>query len=243
MRGKPWRNQIADGRVFELRSASRRYQPPCALVISAGAGYGCREVVGVDKDGVIGNGIYRRDSNPAIYVEGLRGKRLTERIVRRRRDLERFDYYDLELIRYGHALDFDGRIHGSCGDTHIPLVAPAEWTVFWLPAFAPSDFFWPSPDIAALMRGAWWFSNHGGPRHLGYKYGRMWATRHSGRRLDAIRSRLRVLRGDMIEQRVRVARWSDNEHTYTAEIRRECPALGGRAISVDTTGTLLWRAE
>lgn len=38
MRGTPWKDHLADGRVFELRSKSAHYRPPCALVIRAAGG-------------------------------------------------------------------------------------------------------------------------------------------------------------------------------------------------------------
>lgn len=228
MRGVPWKSQIAEGRVFELRSKSRRYPPPCALVIRAHAGYE-RAVAGVDQCGVIGHGFYHRSSNPLIYVDGLNIDQLTKRIARRRRDLERFDCYDLDLIRYGCALDFNGRIETEA----IPLTRPALWTVFWLPAFDEDDYFWPPyEESLQLFSGAWYFEKHGGPRHLGYRYGHVWATRHSGTALRAIRNFLHDLRGDLIEQEVRVKRRIEDGNVITEEVRRECPPFGGRRARV-----------
>src|SRR6266436_586119 len=108
-----WRSQIVNGRVFELRSASKRYPPPCALVINEQAtGYGARVFTPVDEYGVIG-GASRR-GNPNIYVEGIRPEQFTGARVRRRRpDLERFDADDLALIRWGLTLEFSGRISGT----------------------------------------------------------------------------------------------------------------------------------
>ena len=234
MRGVPWKSQIADGRVFELRSKSKRYPPPCALVINSQAGYYGRAVVGVDETGVRKHGWSRHRGNPFIYVDGIRIDDLPKRISRRRRDLERFDCYDLDLIRYGCAVDFDGRVHSES----IPLTRPAKWTVFWIPALSEGDYFWGPSDVRALLRGAWYLENHGGHRHLGYKFGHMWATLHGGVRLKETRNRLRMLRGDLVEQEVGVVRRVTKDHVLTMETRRECPPLGGlAAISRGQDGT------
>ena len=51
-----WRSQIANGRVFELRSKSKKYPAPCALVIDEDAnGRSSRVFAAVDQYGVIGN--------------------------------------------------------------------------------------------------------------------------------------------------------------------------------------------
>lgn len=221
MRGVSWQSQLAVGRVFELHSQSKIYPPPCALILDTDGKCGSRQVAGVDASGVIGHGLYRRRSNPAIYVDGLRGRRLTSRIARRRRDLERFDRDDIALIRYGCALDFDGRIETES----IPVVVPAEWTVFWIPPYA-DGFPWITDEIRVLLRGAWHFSKHGGPKHLGYKFGHAWATRHTGSRLKQIGNASRRFQENVIEQTARVVQWSDENHVFTSELRSECPPLG-----------------
>src|ERR1700722_4701479 len=129
MRGVPWSKEIAVGRVFQLRSSAKDYPPPCALVIRE-SGWETN-VVPVDRFGCVSDGLYARRHNPNIYVRGLRGKDLTKRIVGRRCDLERFDRDDIDLMRWGCAIDFDGRI-----DTErIPLVNPGTWTVFFTPPY------------------------------------------------------------------------------------------------------------
>lgn len=247
MKRIPWKDQIADGRVFQLRSASKRYPPPCALIINATApgGYGEKFATLVDAYGVVGSDLHARLHNPAIFVDGLRRDHFNgSRVVCRRLDLERFDADDIALIRYGVALDFNGRLHGYPPERHIPLCVPAQWTVFWTPPYAPADGFWSSHldrDLTNLLRGAWYFHNHGGPRHLGYKYGDLWATRHTGLRLRQIREFLRAHRGDIIEQPTKVVRWEDSGNIFTAEIRRDCPALGGRWISCVSPDGSQWR--
>lgn len=239
-----WRSQIAEGRVFELRSKSKRYPAPCALVIDGKAdGWCSRMFAAVDRRGVIGHGLYTRSHNPDIYVEGIRREQfISSRVLRRRRDLERFDSDDLALIRYGLALDFSGLVRGNYSDMNIPAVVPADWTVFWLAAFQPDDFriydVWHHKGLESLLHGAWHFNSHGGSRHLGYKFGHAWGTRHTGERLSKIRDFLRARLGDLIEQQVKVVRWSEGQNTYTEEIRRDCPALGSRACLVQSPSGL-----
>jgi hypothetical protein len=167
-----WRSRIAEGRVFELRSKSKRYPAPCALVIDDSAsGWNSRIFASVDSYGVVGDGLYARRHNPDIYVGGLHREQFnSSRVLRRRRELERFDADDLELIRYGLAIDFTGCIHGRYSDMRIPTVVPAEWTVFWLAAWDDHDFRWidREPELQRLLHGAWHFESHGGYRHLGY---------------------------------------------------------------------------
>ena len=238
---RSWKSQIAEGRVFELRSKSKNYPAPCALVINENSsGWNARMVVAVDRCGVVGNGLYTRRHNPDIDVYGLRREQFnSSHILRRRRDLERFDADDLALLRYGLALDFTGRIRGSYSDMHIPTVVPAKWTVFWLAAWDESDYRWISAwrtrdELRRLLHGAWHLESSGGSRHLGYKFGCAWATRHTGKRLNEIRTFLRRHWDGLIEQTVEVVRWTEGQNTYTEEIRRDCPALGSRSCTVET---------
>jgi hypothetical protein len=233
MNSSPWKNQIVNGRVFELRSRSKRYPAPCALVIDEEAqGWNGRIFELVDEAGVVGDGLYSRSHNPNIYVGAIRRDQFnSSRVVRRRRDLERFDRDDLALIRYGYAIDFNGRIHGSSGGVRIPVINPASWTVFWTPAYRQSDYRYGVPshesrEFEKLISGAWWFHNHGGPQHLGYSFGDAWGTRHTGSRLRTVRDFLRSRMGNVIEQQVRVVRYLEGNAEITEELRRECPALG-----------------
>lgn len=196
--------QLVNGRVFELRSKSKRYPAPCALVTDEkGGGHGSPIFSAVDDKGVIGHGLYERKHNPGIYVPGIKRDEFAARAVRRRRDLERFDRDDLDLIRYGYKLDFNGRIRGSYTDMSLPVVVPSDWAVFWVPAFADGDFrryHGPLFEFQDMLSGAWHYESIGGARRLGYKFGHVWATRHTGARLTAIREALRRRFDDLIEQ-------------------------------------------
>ncbi len=233
-----WKSQLADGRVFELRSKSKLYAPPCGLVINAAAKYAHGFMRLIDEYGTTGRTLYSRRHNPDIYVEGIRPDQFTsKKIARRRPDLEKFNADDLALIRYGYDLDFDGRM-SSRSDTSIPLAMPAEWTVFWVPAYT-EGFPYPHPNDRErkMLGGAWHFENHGGPPHLGYKYGHMHATRHAGKRLNRVRKvLLRYLPG-LIETQVHVVRYK-NQHGQTCtttEYNGDCPPLGdGRTTIVET---------
>lgn len=243
----PWKGQIVNGRVFELRSKSKKYPAPCALVIDdRDEGYGHRMVTLVDGRGVVGSGLYTRRHNPHIHVDGLRRKDFTSaRILRRRRDLERFDAEDLALIRYGCDLDFDGRIHNRSYGS-IPGVGPSRWTAFWIPAYLPGDFLGYMRDLREekelqnLMRGAWHFDCHGGPYDLGYRFGHVWATRHQGRRARQIAEFLRARFSGLIVQEARVVRWDEDGRTHTREIHRESPALGNGFYRVENGITGNW---
>lgn len=233
-----WKAEIEVGRVFELRSKSARYPPPCGLVLNTpapGINYVDRFMVGVDELGCIGDGLYQRKHNPDIYVGGIRPDQFnSRRIARRRPDLERFDADDIELIRYGYALDFDGNIH-SYSMPSIPLTLPTEWTVFWTHPYADGfQYFSPNERERKVMAGAWHFSHHGGPKHLGYKYGHVVATRHIGARLDRVRKVvLRHLPG-MIETPVHVIRYTEKNGRacITTEFDGECAPLGTGRITI-----------
>lgn len=233
-----WKSQLANGRVFELRSKSTRYPPPCGLVLNAAATkYGQGFMRRIDDRGTVD--YYSSGSLRGVYVEGIRPDQFTgARIARRRPDLERFDADDLALIRYGYDLDFDGRISAH-GDVPIPLtLAPAEWTVFWVPAYT-EGFPWPYPDERErpVLGGAWHFDNHGGPAHLGYKFGHAHASRHTGERLARVRAIiLRYLPG-LIETPVRVVRYTDQQGWLctTTEYDGECAPLGDAQTTIVET--------
>jgi hypothetical protein len=246
MRGKPWAPQLAEGRVFELRSSSTTYPPPCALIVRNDERYGVRHVVEVDRLGVCSWPQTNRRGRHNMNIDGLRIEDLPKRITRRRRDLERFDRDDLALIRYGGAIDFDGYVtmHHYSDLGGIPSVALGNWTVFWIPAYDDGDFDWGPDGIEILLRGAWHMTGHGGARRLGYKYGHAWATRHTGRRLKEIRESFRRWRGNVIEQEARVVRWNEGDRIFTAEIHRESPALGrGMITNYSTKDHFTWFGE
>lgn len=234
-----WKSQIAEGRVFQLRSKSKRYPPPCGLVVDASAKYGRQFLRRIDDKGVTGHNYYSRPGNPNISVESIRPDQFTSaRIAQRRPDLERFSADDLALIRYGYDLDFDGRIRGSSMPS-IPLTRQAEWTVFWTPPYT-EGFPWIHLTTRehSVIAGAWHFEDHGGPANLGFKYGHLHATCHTGARLDRVRKIILRHLPDLIETKVRVVHWEDNRgqtHT-TSEYDTPCPALGeGRTTIIQNS--------
>jgi hypothetical protein len=189
----------------------------------------------IDNHGTTGRGLYSRRHNPNIYVEGIRADQFnSKRIARRRPDLEKFDTDDLALIRYGYDLDFDGRM-SSYGDTSIPLTVPVEWTVFWAPAYT-EGFPYPHPNgrERKVLGGAWHFDNHGGPRHLGYRFGHMHATRHTGERLACVKKILLRYLPDLIETQVHVVRSIDahRQSRTTIEYEGECAPLGDGRVTI-----------
>jgi hypothetical protein len=239
MISRGWKSQLVDGRVFEMRSKSTRYPPPCGLVINSAAKYADGFMRLIDKFGTTGRSYYSRRHNPNIYVEGIRPDQFTgKRIARRRPDLEKFDVDDLALIRYGYDLDFDGRISSRNGPS-IPLTVPTEWTVFWVPAYAEDCFPYPEPNERErkALGGAWHFENHGGPARLGYEYGHMYATRHAGKRLARVRKILLRYLPDLIETPVHVVRCKNEWGLtcITTEYDGDCPPLGdGRTTIIET---------
>jgi hypothetical protein len=81
----PWRFQIVEGRVFELRSKSKRYPAPCALVIDESAHGNSRMSAPLDRLRVIGRSY--PCGNPDIYVERLRRELFNSSHILCRRDL------------------------------------------------------------------------------------------------------------------------------------------------------------
>jgi hypothetical protein len=233
-----WKSLIANGRVFHLRSKSKTKPAPCALIVDAQAGYGGRFAVEIDELGVV-------DYNSRGHYQDVRIYDLHRRfngsqVARRREDLERFNEDDMALIRYGHPLDFDGRI-GNNYDLVIPLTRPAEWTVFWIAAYGEGDFRYPDfkrrDQERKLFAGAWHSEYHGGPKHLGYKCGHAWATMHTGKRLDKIRAFLKRQFPDLIEKQVHVVRGAAPNGTpyITSEFDGDCAPLGnGRTTIFET---------
>jgi hypothetical protein len=219
--GKPMNDQSRSS-AWLMRSTSKTKAAPCVLIINAV----CRDRFAVEIDGRGVVDYNSRSHHQSARVYDLLPRNFnSSRIASRRADLERFDQDDLALIRYGYALDFDGRIYGC-----LPLTRPAEWTVFWFPPYGPGEFRYPDfkqrDRECKLFAGAWHFESHGGAKHLGYKYGHVWATRHVEHRLEEIRTFLKGQFPDIIEQHSSVVRWTKEGVTYTG-LREpgNCPAL------------------
>jgi len=227
-RKRGWKSQIANGRVFELRTRSKTKRAPCALIVDAAAGYGGRFAVEIDERGIVD--YHSRGHHQNVRVYGLCTHFNGNHIARRREDLERFSEDDMALIRYGYALDFDGRI--SLQEPDIPLTKTGEWAVFWFPAYGMDEFRHPDYKLRdqerKLFAGDWHFDCYGGPKHLGYKYGHAWGTMHTGKRLDRIRAFLKRQFPDIIEMPVRVVRDTDSagNTSTTTEYDGDCAPLG-----------------
>ncbi len=208
-------DQLQNGRVFELRSASTKYPTPCALVVDIDdKQYRGRPFRLVDETGVVGHSMYKRRHNPHMNPDYMDWEAVEGKLVRRREDLERFTEEDLALIRYGIAVDFDGRLHSYPDVDHPPDVVPATWTVFTVPAFTDGDdkdipryrfskrYFSDKERLEPLLAGAWHFMDHGGPAVSGYKFGYVYGTRHSGKQLGRIRAMLKNMWPAVVETTV-----------------------------------------
>ncbi len=235
-----WQDQVAVGRVFELRSRSTKYPPTCVLVIREDGGWGEEMVVKVDHRGVCGRGLYRRSGNPAINTYGLKRADFTSRrIARRRPDLERFDANDIDLIRYGVSVDFTGRLGADEGlsyDHSLPTTMPAIWTIFWTRSEHWSFDYPHSDRLNELMAGAWHFEKHA-PEFWRYGWCHVWATAHEcGNRLRRIERLLHRTYPDLERQTVRIVRWHDwlTLRTHTWPVGNAGPAFRGTWHQVDT---------
>lgn len=183
-------DELYPGRVFELRSRSVKYPAPCALVIKSSDAQRWRFAVTADAHGVPGRGIYRRQSNPGFHIEGMNRADLEKRIRCRRRDLERFDADDIALIDYGRGLDFGGRINhdGHSGAMCLPAICRGDWTIFWTWETWSLPHLWGEfgRELDGALKGEWHCMRYGGPRHLGFRFGRAWLTRQQGSRLRLV---------------------------------------------------------
>jgi hypothetical protein len=207
--------------------------------VDAAAGYGGRFAVEIDENGVVD--YYSRGHHQDVRIYDLHRRFNGSQVARRREDLERFNEDDMALIRYGSALNFDGRI-ANCHYPHIPLIKPGEWAVFWYPAYGENEYRYPDfkrrDQEHKLFAGAWHFDCYGGAKHLGYKYGHVWGTMHTGKRLDRIRAFLKRQFPDIIETPVYVVRDTDKEGNLrtTTEYNGDCAPLGdGRTTIIETT--------
>ncbi len=157
-RPRRWRDEYAPGRVFELRRKTYDGRPICALAIQNAqpGSYGsATHFVQVDERGCT-EGPYPR-AQSRFWVGGIHRNRMTSALIARRRpDLERFDDDDLELIRYGHKLEFGGRIRTDGVKTHIPHLAGKTWTIFWTKNDQTFNFRGAHvAELEALLHGHW----------------------------------------------------------------------------------------
>jgi hypothetical protein len=231
-----WRDQVASGRVFEMRSASKKHPAPCVLIVDPDNSNHRGVAVDVDRLGVIGDGPSDGRRNPRVRSYGLLLEDFTSRrVVRRRPDLECFDADDIALIRYGIAVQIGGelKMRYNFGTAILPSLRPMTWTVFWMPDSGnPHDRharFNISRRINDLMHGAWHFEQFGGRRSLGYTFDHAWITAHTDQSvLRHIESLLRDAIPTVIRQEHRIVRWHDwaTRWTYIWRIGPRCPVLG-----------------
>jgi hypothetical protein len=213
-----WADQFVAGRVFELRNASKRLAAPCILILDPNARYGSRSAIEINESGVFDVG-YRPSNVRWVNAHSWRREDMNSRkIARRRRDLERYDKRDIELMLYGLRLEFGGRVWGGQTRAHLPSF-PGRWTIFWTKSAAWSFM---NPDglaLRELLNGAWWIESWCGGD---WRFGRDsrlqgWATLHdSPARLRAIERLLRSMHGhlDRCEIEIVSARLGDREITF-----------------------------
>lgn len=183
-----WRAQLAPGRVFQLKRKTYRGAPVCVLITDNPDRWSPYPMcIEVNAKGCVFPGSQDR---ARAYVGNLRTSDFTGRLVAaRRRDLERFDGKDLELIRYGCPMDFTGRLDKYEYPGTLPSIPGVEWTVFWARYDSVFSTFLPL-EVKALFHGAWHFT---AATDGGYPKRRVkaWATAETDRRkLRAIRHAL-----------------------------------------------------
>jgi hypothetical protein len=216
-----WGDQFVAGRVFELRNTSKRLVAPCILILDPGADYRGRSAIEINENGVYDVG-YRPSNVRWVDCYSWRREDMTPRkIARRRRDLERYDARDIELILYGLRLEFGGRVWGGQTRAHIPCF-PGRWSIFWTKSAAWG--FGPESrarerELRELLGGAWWIESWCGGD---WRFGRDsrlhgWATLHeSPSRLRAIEHLLRTMHVhlDRCEVEIVTVREGDREITF-----------------------------
>jgi hypothetical protein len=243
-----WQDEIAVGRVFELRSQSKRYAPPLVLIIKDEDPPHWNDGIVADLD-VTGRtaarylGMYHRRGNPRISTAFMkRGDFNSKRIARRRPELERFDANDIAAIRYGLSVTVGGRLESGCYDMdYVPTIVPGmTWTIFWTRDHDTWDFPF-RDELAELLNGAWHFKRSSLPNWK-WLWARAWATAHNDcRRLRAIEHFLRHRYSDLERQSVTVARWHDWQAlwTHTWTIGNPGPAIGASWSHLKTpTGSI-----
>lgn len=183
---KRWKDEIAVGRVFEIKRKTFQSEQVCVLIVRPRRGnYNPNMCVQVDRTGVVkGTGESWNRARSGVYT--LDERSLPGLIIRRRADLERFDERDLDLIRYGQTVDYTGRIGTAYGDG-LPGVGPATWTIFWTKGY---NFGLPllreaRRELKELFSGEWHFESHRGGD---WRYGRdsvmhAWGTAKTDRRV------------------------------------------------------------
>jgi hypothetical protein len=207
MAGKKWIGELAAGRVFELKTRSTRHPPPLILIAGDPDKYGKVESRLIRERGMM----KRYDHHPSVRSWMNRVSDFTTaRVARRRRDLERYDARDLELIRYGSCIDFTGSIDTGCTRAMIPTLCPGiVWTIFWTKKY---PFLMDYREVRTAMRGTWHFESWAGGD---WRFGRdstmhAWCTAETDRRkLNAIERILRRSLNHLERREVRMVEYVD----------------------------------
>lgn len=151
-----WRAQLAPGRVFQLKRKTYRGNSVCVLITDVPERWTNYPMcIEVNKNGCVFPGYGDRARS---YVGALRPSDFTGRlIVRRRRDLERFDAMDIAMIQHGCPMDFTGRLDRYEWPGTIPSIPGVQWTVFWTRYDSVVSTILPR-EVKALFYGAWHFT-------------------------------------------------------------------------------------
>lgn len=225
---RSWRDQLAPGRVFQLKRKTYRGNPVCVLITDAPDRW-ARYPMCVE---VNQNGCVTRMSpdRARLYVGGLRHEDFTARLVTaRRHDLEQFDAMDLSMIRYGCPMYFTGQLDKHEWESAFPSIPGVEWTVFWTHYDNLFSTFLPH-DVKALFHGAWHFTASKDTRYPQVRV-RAWATAETDRsKLREIhRALARILPIQTGTTRV-VAR-DMGDHYVIAPIGNAGPAISNRWLN------------
>lgn len=226
-----WLDQVAPGRVFEIRRKTWDDRPVRIMTLTDGNGLRRmnRSVVQVDEDGCVPDD-YGGSRRARTYVGGIGGHDFPRLAVRRVPELERFDARDLDLIEYGVKLAFGGRmLDRHCGSAILPMIAGVTWTAFW----TTDEDWWFRHDrsdlarVEAALKGAWHQKvRNDFPRMRRSEKGTGYLTaQEDPRKLAEIRRALRAI-GIVNEDRIRVSARDEGAYykTHIANLNR-CPLV------------------
>lgn len=242
-----WLDQVAPGRVFEIRRKTWGDRPVRVMTMTDGHGLrrGNRSVVQVDELGCVAE-LYGGRRRARTYVGNIGAHDFPRLAVRRVPELERFDAHDLGLIKYGIKLAFGGEMldrHG--GRALLPAIPGVTWTAFWTTS---EEWLWshshdPS-DVARVetaLQGAWHQKvRNDFPETPRAERGTGYVTAQDDpAKLSEIRRALRAL-GMVNEDRIRVAARDEGTHYKIFQGNpQRCPLIspGGFSHSIGKEGS------
>ena len=227
-----WVDELAAGRVFEMKTQSRRYPPPLVLVTGEPDRYGNVDTVLIREGGMM----KRHDWHPTMRRMPRGTSDFTSRrVARRRRDLERYDLMDLELIRYGRAIDFNGHIETDATRTMLPSIPGVTWSIFWTKSYS---YVYPTGwkhELRAAMRGCWHMDSWAGGD---WRFGRdstmhAWLTVETDRRkLAKIERLLRHVHSHLERTEVQMVEYIDQGAGSILPVGNSGPAVKKGGITV-----------